>query len=476
MNNANSPQTPAGPSGPTATPQRITWGSNGLPADLRPARPSPSSDGCERNDGAEPSPINTQEHADDVASCDYPAASTATGRGKTLRVQQGGVVANPMVVPRLSGFAIAAGLSAQTPGSAGSSPHTPPLTPARTPGPARSQRGGREPASTVSTASRPVSPRMQQSSPRSAPPLEPDPSIIEFRGPGVSGWWAVFTGLVAIVGVSWLAWLTGRLPEPLQRAAGLSVQRPTHMMAVWEWGVVGAWGVIAIFAFGGLTRGRTGSAWVLTLFGQYRGTVRRTGLVWISPLLLRRRMDVRLRHWRSDPMAAVDAQGSALRVVLVVVWRVTDTARALFSVDDHTTYLREQVEAAMARVLSQLPADAFQGESPTLRDAETVGDRLAEILTAACRPVGIAVISAHPTHIEYAPEVAAAMQRRQIAAIDAKHRDSVLTSVVDAVDDTVTRLSDRGLVELDDYERKALVKDLTVAFYTARGTAATEQN
>ncbi len=171
-------------------------------------------------------------------------------------------------------------------------------------------------------------------------------------------------------------------------------------------------------------------------------------------------------------MPAVDAEGIQLRVVVLVVWRVKDTARALLTVRDHTAYLREQVESGMARVLSQLPADAFHQEAPTLRDARVVGEALTEVLAADCRPVGIEVFSVQPTRIEYAPEVAAAMQRRQIAAIDAKHRDSVLTSVVDAVDDTVRRLTSRGLVELDDYERKALVKDLTVAFYTARGNAA----
>ncbi|MGG8405821.1 SPFH domain-containing protein, partial [Streptomyces sp. 12297] len=218
----------------------------------------------------------------------------------------------------------------------------------------------------------------------------------------------------------------------------------------------------------GLGRGRSGHAWVLTLFGRYRGTVRRTGLVWVSPLLLRRRVDVRLRHWRSESMPAVDSGGLALRVVVQVVWRVRDTARATLAVEDHTEYLAEQVEAATARVLSQLPADAFHEEAPTLRNAEAVGDALTRMLAADTEAVGIDVFSAQPTRIEYAPEVAAAMQRRRVAAIDAKHRDSVLSSVVDAVDDTVRRLTSRGIVELDDYERKALVKDLTVAFYTGR--------
>lgn len=225
---------------------------------------------------------------------------------------------------------------------------------------------------------------------------------------------------------------------------------------------------MVLLALGGLGRGRVGYAWVLTLFGDYRGSVRRTGLVWVSPLLLRRRVDVRLRHWRSEPLPAVDANGTALRVVVLVVWRIKDTVRAVLGIEDHEAYLSAQVEAAMARVLSQLPADAFHEDAPSLRDAEAVGDALTRMLKADCEPVGVEVYSAQPTGIEYAPEVAAAMQRRRIAAIDSKHRDSVLTSVVDAVDDTVNRLTTRGIVELDDYERKALVKDLTVAFYTGR--------
>ncbi|MFE5942433.1 SPFH domain-containing protein [Streptomyces sp. NPDC056480] len=292
--------------------------------------------------------------------------------------------------------------------------------------------------------------------PRRPPPV--DPGLGERPGPAVPGWVAVLTGLTALTGIA----TTLRRARPLREVELLP----------WQWAALASCVVVAVVSFGGLTRGRTGSAWVLSLFGRYRGSVRRTGLVWISPFVLRRRIDVRLRHWRSEPIAVVDAEGSALRVVVLVVWSVRDTARALLSVDDHLGYLREQVEAAVARVLSRLPADAFRGGTPTLRDAEAVGDALTRVLAAECRPVGIAVFSAQPTRIEYAPEVAAAMRRRQIAALDAKHRDSVLTGVIDAVDDTVTRLTARGLVELDDFERQALVKDLTVAFYTRSGSPA----
>ncbi|MFE5481906.1 SPFH domain-containing protein [Streptomyces sp. NPDC056527] len=294
-----------------------------------------------------------------------------------------------------------------------------------------------------------------------------DPKLVERDGAVLPGWLGVVGGLLALAGCAAVLWWAGAVPGELARMLRVT-PRPYHGIHLGQWALL-ALGVLAVlFTLGGLGRGRVGYAWVLTLFGDYRGSVRRTGLVWVSPLLLRRRVDVRLRHWRSEPLSAVDAKGTALRVVVLVVWRIRDTVRAALGVDGHEEYLREQVEAAMARVLSQLPADAFHEDAPTLRDAEAVGEALTRMLSAECAPVGIDVFSAQPTRIEYAPEVAAAMQRRRIAAIDAKHRDSVLTSVVDAVDDVVHRLTTRGLVELDDYERKALVKDLTVAFYTGR--------
>ncbi|MFD7555083.1 SPFH domain-containing protein [Streptomyces sp. NPDC059835] len=325
---------------------------------------------------------------------------------------------------------------------------TPSAEPARTPTP---------------TPQRPASPRPTPG--RRVP--RGDDRLREHRGPVLPGWIGVLVGALALSGCTAVLWRAGILPAPLVAAFG-GTPRAYQGLRAQHWPPLAFLGIVALLALGGLGRARTGHAWVLTLFGRYRGTVRRTGLTWISPLLLRRRVDVRLRHWRSDPMPAVDSGGLALQVVVQVVWQVKDTARATLAVEDHVDYLAEQVESAMARVLSQLPADAFHEDAPTLRDAEAVGDALTRMLAAETEAVGIEVYSAQPTRIEYAPEVAEAMRRRRVAAIDAKHRDTVLTSVVDAVDDTVHRLTSRGLVELDDYERKALVKDLTVAFYTGR--------
>ncbi|MEU5285978.1 SPFH domain-containing protein [Streptomyces sp. NPDC020755] len=312
----------------------------------------------------------------------------------------------------------------------------------------------------------PRSPRTRvQPSTRPAPVA--DPRLAERPGPALPGSAALLVGAAGIAGALAVLWWRGVLPAAWQAAVGLA-PRADLGVGFGAWALLALLATVVLLALGGLGRGRVGYAWVLTLFGDYRGSVRRTGLVWVSPLLLRRRVDVRLRHWRSEPLPAVDANGTALRVVVLVVWRIDDTVRAVLGIEDHEAYLSAQVEAAMARVLSQLPADAFHEDAPSLRDAEAVGDALTRMLKADCEPVGVEVYSAQPTGIEYAPEVAAAMQRRRIAAIDSRHRDSVLTSVVDAVDDTVNRLTTRGIVELDDYERKALVKDLTVAFYTGR--------
>lgn len=304
---------------------------------------------------------------------------------------------------------------------------------------------------------------------------EVDPALGERPARVLPGAVGVLGGTAGVAGCAAALCWAGVLPEPLARVAGLpwpdghGGYDTNAGLGVAQWASLAGSGALALFGFGGLARGRVGSAWVLSLFGRYRGSVRRTGLMWVNPLLLRRRVDVRLRHWRSEPMPAVDRGGVALRVVVLVVWRVKDAARATLGVADHQEYLRECVEAATARVLSRLPADAFHDDTPTLRDADAVGDALTRMLAAETEPVGVEIFSAQPTRIEYAPEIADTMRLRRVAALDARHRDSVLTSVVDSVEDTVTRLTTRGLVELDDYERKALVKDLTVAFYTGHG-------
>jgi hypothetical protein len=320
--------------------------------------------------------------------------------------------------------------------------------------------------STAAEAGLPVQARAAAYTPDATGPADAvQPERVERPGHGLPGWTATLTLLAAAGGAGWLLWRAGALPT---RLAGHVLLPPPHGGA----GASGLWSgvlllaALAAFAAGGLTKGRPGSVWVLTRHGSYQGTVRRTGLLWISPLLTRRRIDVSLRHWRSRPIDAVDANGTPLQVSVLLVWRVRDTAKAAFAVDDHNRFLREQVEAAVAMAVSRHPADDFRGATPTLRDSERLADHLTRLIAADQRPVGIEVFSATPVRLDYAPEVAAARRRAQIAALDAKHRRAVLDDVLATVAETVRGITERGLVQLDDYERKALVRDLTVALCT----------
>ncbi|MFD3623700.1 SPFH domain-containing protein [Streptomyces sp. NPDC058698] len=299
------------------------------------------------------------------------------------------------------------------------------------------------------------------------PPTTPrvDPDLVERPARVLPGAAGVLAGLCGTAGCAATSWWAGVTPPLAAEALGLTARTGAAGLGPAQWAAYAAAGALALFGFGGLARGGTGRAWVLDLFGRYRGTVRRTGLMWVNPLLLRRRVDVRLRHWRGEPMPAADRGGVALQVAVLVVWRVRDTARATLAVEDHETYLRRCVEAALPRVPVAAPG-AGRGV------VEAAQDALTRLVAADAEPVGVEVFAVRPVRVEYAPEVAAAMHRRRIAALDAQHRATVLSSVVDSVEDTVTRLTMRGLVELDDHERKVLVKDLTVAFCAGRSETA----
>ncbi|MFD6417866.1 SPFH domain-containing protein [Streptomyces sp. NPDC060194] len=298
----------------------------------------------------------------------------------------------------------------------------------------------------------------------SAPSAPPgDPALTERPGRALPGSAAVLAATAGAAGCGAAQWWAGGWPEGVLRALHLPAA-PAAGYGPGQWAALAASGAVTAAALAGLRRGRAGRAWVLSRFGRYRGSVRRTGLLWLSPLDARRRVDVRLRHWRGE-LPVADADGLPLRVTVLVVWRVADTARAALSVADHETYLTSQVESALASVLSRLPADVFPAGGPSLRDADAVATALTGRLAAEVSAAGVEVFSARPTRVEYAPEVASAVDRRKVAALDRTRREAELASVVDAVEDTVNALAARGLVEFDEYERKGLVRDLTVEFW-----------
>jgi regulator of protease activity HflC (stomatin/prohibitin superfamily) len=305
-------------------------------------------------------------------------------------------------------------------------------------------------------------------------PPKADPRLCE-RPPGLllPGWAALLVLAVCACAVLLLPTRTGLLPSAFRSLPVLSELTPAAradragaLRAAWT---TAGLGVLSLFMLAGLMTIGGGEARVLSRWGRYRGTVRRTGLVWVNPLLRRRSIDVRIRHWRSDPVDAVDRGGSPIRVRLLVVWRVRDTARAMLSVADHEQYLREQVHAVLSRVATTAPCDSFEGAGPALRDGQWLGDELTRALIAEAAPVGIEVYSVQPLGLEYGAEVADSMRRRRMAELDADLRTVIVNDAVEAAALTVRRLEWVTARELDETERAALMEQLLVAFVTPAG-------
>ncbi|MFD0330827.1 SPFH domain-containing protein [Streptacidiphilus monticola] len=228
--------------------------------------------------------------------------------------------------------------------------------------------------------------------------------------------------------------------------------------------LLGLCGVVAVTAFFGLMTNPLGTARVLSRWGGYRGTVRRTGLVWVNPLLKRRPLDVRIRHWRSAPLSAVDREGSPIRAELLLVWQIRDTARARFAVDDHEQHLAVSAESVLSRVASTLPCDSFATPGPSLRDGQWLGGELTRLLAAEMAPVGVAVFSAQAVVLDYAPDFAAAMRRRRIAELEAGTRDIVVGDALETASLAVSHLERHQGGALDPAVRAELLRDLVTAF------------
>jgi regulator of protease activity HflC (stomatin/prohibitin superfamily) len=226
--------------------------------------------------------------------------------------------------------------------------------------------------------------------------------------------------------------------------------------------------VAVLVGLAGLTANPLGTARVLSRWGGYRGTVRRSGLLWVNPLLRRRPIDVRIRHWRSEPISATDSEGSPITAELIIVWQVRDTARARFSVDDHGRHLALSAESVFARTVSTLPCDSFTSPGPSLRDGQWLGGELTRLLGAEMAPVGVAVYSVQAVGLGYRPDFADSMRRRRLAEIDAGTREVVVGDAVETAALTLRQLERHQGIALDAPLRAELTRDLVTAFLSVR--------
>jgi regulator of protease activity HflC (stomatin/prohibitin superfamily) len=209
----------------------------------------------------------------------------------------------------------------------------------------------------------------------------------------------------------------------------------------------------------------------ITLFGDYKGTDRSTGLRWVLPWMMRKKVSVRSNNFISERIKVNDLRGNPIEMAAQIVWRVVDTAQALFDVDDYSQFVRVQVEAAIRTIGSRYPYDDFEHLEVTLRgNHDTVGIELRTELQARLAVAGITVDECGFTHLAYAQEIAGAMLRRQQAQAVVAARKTLVEGAVGMVEMALTLLSEKNVVELDDERRAAMVSNLMVVLCGERDT------
>ena len=199
----------------------------------------------------------------------------------------------------------------------------------------------------------------------------------------------------------------------------------------------------------------------ITLFGDYRGTDRMTGLRWVWPWMMRKKVSVRANNFISERIKVNDQRGNPIEMAAQIVWRVVDTAQALFDVDDYKQFVRVQVEAAIRTIGSKYPYDDFEHLEVTLRGhLEEVGGELRKEIIERLAIAGITVDECGFTHLAYAQEIAGAMLRRQQAQAVVAARQTLVAGAVGMVEMALESLSEKNVVELDDERRAAMVSNL----------------
>jgi len=229
--------------------------------------------------------------------------------------------------------------------------------------------------------------------------------------------------------------------------------------------------IVVLVLFGGLTPVNPNEARALVLFGHYGGTIRRQGLQWVNPLTERRRISVRVRNFETARLKVNDHDGNPVEIAAVVVWKVTDTAEALFEVDDFENFVHVQAESALRNLATSHPYDSHQEGDVALRSnpVEIAGQLRSEIQDRL-QKAGVEVIEARISHLAYAPEIANAMLRRQQANAVIAARSRIVEGAVSMVEMALDQLSQRQVVELDEERKAQMVSNLLVVLCSEHET------
>ncbi|MFN3559487.1 MAG: SPFH domain-containing protein [Brevundimonas sp.] len=229
---------------------------------------------------------------------------------------------------------------------------------------------------------------------------------------------------------------------------------------------------LGLFLMCGLYSLQPNEGSAIMLFGDYRGTDRKTGLRWVLPWYSRKKISLRVRNLTSDKLKVNDKRGSPIEIAANVVWRVEDSAQALFDVDDYQAFVNIQVDTALRDITSHYAYDHGEEDAApemTLRsDAEDVAARLRDELVGRVKVAGVAIDEARLAHLAYAPEIAGAMLKRQQAEAVLAARRLIVKGAVGMVEAALTDLGDRGVVDLDEDRKAAMVSNLLVVLCADR--------
>ena len=202
---------------------------------------------------------------------------------------------------------------------------------------------------------------------------------------------------------------------------------------------------------------------VVRFFGSYVGTVRRSGLWWILPLADRRNLSIRVRNFETNHLKVNDADGNPVEIAAIVVWQVADTSRAVYAVDDYVNFVQVQAESALRHVATTHPYDDPTGEGTSLRGStDVVAAELAQEVAQRVTIAGVEIVEVRISHLAYASEIAQAMLRRQQANAVVAARSRIVEGAVGMVELALARLNERGIVELDEERKAAMVSNLLV--------------
>lgn len=227
--------------------------------------------------------------------------------------------------------------------------------------------------------------------------------------------------------------------------------------------------VVILFAWTGLFVVNPNEAKVLQLFGRYVGTVRTPGLRYANPLYSKLNVSTRVRNFETDRLKVNDADSNPIEIAAVVVWRVVDTAEALFEVDDYVQYVHVQSEAALRGLATNYPYAGREGQTLSLSaNADEISERLTTEIQERLAKAGVEVIESRISHLAYAPEIASAMLQRQQASAIIDARQAIVEGAVGMVEMALDDLAKRSVIELDEERKAQMVANLLVVLCADR--------